>query len=351
LNTRWADQHQRERTRLFLKGELRRSREANSAADLAAAFDWIQAEGEALISQANHPDAHSVALFAGRARGLREVLPVRVPVENAFVVADGPFLGPLVAALAEAPAALVVFVDAESARLIPVLADGPGEEVRLDSDVPGHHRRGGWAQLAQSRYQRHIQERRERHLEAVAETLGRLAEEHGVERIVIAGSPASAAALRRALPPRVAGQVVGAVAGSRQEPASRLVARATDMIARIGALESEAAVDGLLTDAAKGGQAVAGLEEALESVRRGAVDRLYVLRDFREDGRACVGCAALQPGPGAACRVCGQATVAIELGEAMVTRTIAAGGAVTIVDTHAGLARVGGVAARLRFAL
>ena len=29
LNTRWTDEHQRERTRLFLKGELHRAREAN----------------------------------------------------------------------------------------------------------------------------------------------------------------------------------------------------------------------------------------------------------------------------------------------------------------------------------
>jgi peptide subunit release factor 1 (eRF1) len=351
LNTRWADEHQRERTRVFLRGELRRAREGHPAAGLAAALDWIQAEGEAVIGQAAHPDAHGVALFASSAQGLREVIPVRVPVENAFVVANTPFLRPLAAALAETPATLVVFVDAESARLIPVLADGTGDEVRLDSEIPGHHRRGGWAQLAQSRYRRHIEEHRGRHLEAVAEALDRLVEERGVERIVIAGHPDRAAAFQRTLPPRLAGRVAGTVPGSRHEPASQLVARATDVIDRIGALESEAAVDRLLTDAAKGGQAVAGLEEALEAVRRGAVDRLYLLRDFREEGRACVGCAALQPGPRAMCRLCGQTTVATELGEAMVTRTIAAGGAVTVIDAHAELARTGGVAARLRFAL
>jgi hypothetical protein len=35
----------------------------------------------------------------------------------------------------------------------------------------------------------------------------------------------------------------------------------------------------------------------------------------------------------------------------MVTRTIAAGGAVTMVDAHAALRAIGGVAAHLRFAL
>ena len=351
LNTRWTDEHQRERTRLFLKGELHRAREASPGEGWADALDWIETEGEALISQARDADAHGVALFACPALGLREVIPVRAPLENAVVVADRPFLRPLAAAESETPPTLVVFVDAESARLIPVLDAGPGEEIRLDSEVPGHHRRGGWAQLALGHYQRHIEERRGRHLEAVAEALGRLVEEHGLERIVIAGSADSTAAFRRALPSTVAARVAGVVSGRRYEPASELVARAGELIGRVAAQEVEAAVDGLLTEAAKGGQAAASLEGVLEAVRRGAVDRLYLLRDFRERGRACTACAALQPGDAVTCRLCHQATVPVELGEAMVTRTIAAGGAVTMVDAHAALGAIGGVAARLRFAL
>jgi hypothetical protein len=141
---------------------------------------------------------------------------------------------------------------------------------------------------------------------------------------------------------------VGVVSGRRHEAASELVARAGELVGRVAAREVGAAVDGLLTEAAKGGQAAASLEGVLEAVRRGAVDRLYLLRDFRERGRTCT---ALQPGDAGACRLCRQATASVELGEAMVTRTIAAGGAVTMVDAHAALGAVGGVAARLRFAL
>jgi hypothetical protein len=41
--------------------------------------------------------------------------------------------------------------------------------------------------------------------------------------------------------------------------------------------------------------------------------------------------------------------VAVDLGEAMVRRVIAAGGDVASVDVHAGLAQAGGVAALLRY--
>src|SRR3990170_915366 len=105
LNTRWVDEHQRDRVRVFLKNELRKARQGAgrvSGADL----DWIQAEGEALISQARTPDAHGVALFACEALGLREVLSVRVPFEDSFVVADAPALRPLAALLEDAPTTL-----------------------------------------------------------------------------------------------------------------------------------------------------------------------------------------------------------------------------------------------------
>ena len=100
LNTRWTDEHQRERTRLFVKGELRRAREGGLAEGLATALDWIEAEAEAVVSQATHDDAQGVALFACPGLGLREVIPVRAALENLVVVGDRPFLGPLAAALA-----------------------------------------------------------------------------------------------------------------------------------------------------------------------------------------------------------------------------------------------------------
>ena len=179
LNTRWADEHQTGTGPRLLKNEILRARRAGG---LDSDLDWIQAQGESLVTQARFPDAHGVALFACEGLGLRGIIPVAVPFENAFVVADPPFLRPLATALEEAPSTLIVFVDGESARLIPLSAEGAGEEVALQSDVPGRHRRGGWALLAQSRYQRHIQDHRGRHFEAVAEALVQLFGRSGADR-------------------------------------------------------------------------------------------------------------------------------------------------------------------------
>jgi peptide chain release factor subunit 1 len=351
LNTRWSDEHQRERVRVFVRNEIEKARRAHGDTALDSDLAWIEAEVGELISQARYADARGIALFACGALGLREVLPVRVPFDDAFVVSDAAFLLPLAGALETAPPAVIAFVDSESARLIPVGPEGTGEEVALKSHVPGHHRRGGWANLAMSRYQRHIQDHRERHYEAVADALQHVVESHGIERIVLAGEARNVSLFRQHLPDRVTSRVAGSIPGSRQEPAAVLIARASELLAGVEDREAVEAVDRLLTEAAKGGRAVVGVTAVLEAVSWRAARRLYLLKRFSERGRECTQCGTLQTGPDGACGVCHGATKTVDLESAMVDRVVAAGGTVTTLDRHDELARLGGVAAGLRYPL
>lgn len=348
LNTRWADEHQRERVRIFLKNELRRARDAGRAhpSDL----DWIDEQGRALIEQSRWPDAHGVALFACHGAGLMEALPVRVPFQDTFMVNDAPYLPPLAIVADETPASLVVFVDGTSARLIPVTSTGAGAEVALESPVEGRHRLGGWAALAQSRYERHIQEHREQHFAAVAAAIIEWSDQQGAERIVMAGEPRMAAALRDHLPDRVTRTIVGTVTGTRYESASVIVERAGRLIGHADQSRDGLAVDSVLVEAAKGGQAVDGVEGTLEAVNRGSVRHLYVLRDFRDTGHVCEACHAVQRGLAGRCHYCGRETKPVALDEAIIDRVIAAGGTVTRIERHAGLQRRGGLVALLRYA-
>ena len=351
LNTHWADEHQRERVRIFLKNELTRARRAPGGAVDADDLDWIDREGRALIEQRRSPDAQGVALFACRALGLREVIPLHVPFDDAFVVATAPFLRPLTLAAEAAPGALLVFVDGESARFVPLTAAGIGEEVRLEDEVPGRHRRGGWAQMAETRYRQHIQEHRRRHFEAVTASLIELAKQYGVRRLVLAGEPRVIAALRKHLPKALNAAVAGTVAGAHFESSAAIGDRAIELIRHLEATRGAAEVDSALTEAAKRGRAVAGLDGTLGAVARGAVHRLYLLEGLKRPGRGCLGCAAIDRDEGVTCRLCGGALHEVELGEAMSERVIADGGTVVPVSTHAGLERMDGVAAVLRFPL
>jgi peptide subunit release factor 1 (eRF1) len=349
LDTGWTDEHQRDRVRVFLKNEVRKAA-AMAAGQLDADLAWIISQAEQLVSQEVHQEAAGVAMFAGGPNGLREMLPLAVPFDNSFTVAELPRLRPLVEALGEAPRVAVLFVDGESARLVAVTEEGSGDEVTLQTaDTVGQHRRGGWAQLLQSRYQRHIHVHRARHFEAVAQALADLVDHYGLRAIVLAGEARNVAVFRAHVPPRLAERIVGDVAGARYEPASVLAGRALELVRHREAGEAGVAVDTALANAEEGGRGVAGVAATIEAVNRGTVDHLYVLRGFDEEGRACAACQALQDAASTVCRWCNAVTRSIELGEAMVQRVLAAGGNVAIVDVHAGLGRAGGVAARLRY--
>jgi peptide subunit release factor 1 (eRF1) len=349
LNTRWADEHQRNRVRIFLKNQLAEARRAPGPRPASADLDWIEAEGDALLNQTAMPETHGVALFACEPLGLREILPCRVPFENIFTVAERPLLRPLLELGENAPSTLVVFVDAESARLVPLTATGAGEEVTLRADVPGHHSRGGWAQMAQSRYQRHTQDHRARHFEAVVESLIGLMEGYGLRTIVLAGDPRNVAVFRKELPPRIASSIVGTVAGARHEAIGLILDRAAEYLPHVQGQREAGGVDSALTEAAKRGKATAGLQATLEAVNRGAVHRLYVLKGWSAPGRRCGKCGTLQSGFSFTCPACGGETVTVELGEAMAERVVAAGGSVETIEVHQPLTAAGGVAAALRY--
>jgi peptide subunit release factor 1 (eRF1) len=351
LGTRWADEHQRDRVRIFLKNELAQARRASRPRAASADLDWIEAQGEALLNQTTMPDAGGVALFACEGLGLREMLPSRIPFENAFAVGDTPLLRPLTELEASAPSTLVVFIDTESARLVTLTLAGAGEEVTLRSDVPGHHSRGGWAQLAQSRYRRHTQDHRARHFEAVVEALTALVDGHGVRRIVLAGEPRNVAVFRQELPPRLAAFIVGIVAGAQHEGMDLIVARAAEYLPHVEGQREAEGVDGVLTAAAKHGKAAAGLDATLEAVNRGAVHRLYLLKGWSVPGRRCGGCGTLQQSIAWTCPACGGEAETLELGEAMAERVVATGGTVETIEVHQPLAAAGGVAAELRYPL
>ncbi|MGH7311809.1 MAG: hypothetical protein ACREJV_01460 [Candidatus Rokuibacteriota bacterium] len=347
LNTEWVDEHQRERVRVFLKNRLREVREAGGVD--TADLDWIAAQSRALVDRGAFTDANGVALFACSGAELREIVPVRVPFEDTFVVEPQPYLRPLAGAIGNTPAALVVFVDGTTARLVALGAAGPEEEILLEADVEGRHRTGGWAALAQSRYQRHIQVHRDQHVQAVAAVVTAWSVEHGAERIVLAGDARMVAALRRHLPGPVAARVVGSISGTRRESSAVLTARAAELLAGVEAEREDAAVDAVLAEAAGRGVAVAGLEPTLRAVNRHAVRDLYLLEQFSEPGGVCAGCGVLQRRVHFTCSFCGKDLQATELGEAMVEHVLRAGGRVTTVERHAGLERHGGVAARLRY--
>ncbi len=351
LDTRWIDEHRRDQVRVFIGNEVRQARAEASSPVLIEDLDWTEGQGIALVDQTSFPGAQGAALFACSSVGLREVVPLRARCENAFFVAERPRLRPLVHAASRCPEALVAWIDTAHARIIPVGSAGADEEVRLESEIPGRHRHGGWALLAESRYRRRLEQHRTSHLDAVADTLVGLVDERDPRWVVLAGDGEAIAAFRDRLPAAVAERVAGAVRGAWYEPASVIVDAALELLDGVHRQAQHVAVDEVLTEAAKGGRAIAGPAAACVAVGRDAVHRLYLLESFGEAGVECRGCGTMRAGFAFACASCGGATDVVELGEAMIHSVLKSGGTVESVHEHGALAETGGVAALLRYAL
>jgi release factor family 10 len=350
LDTRWLDEHQRDRARTIVESELRRAAVADPP-PLQEDLRWVEARMTAIIAQAELVGARGVALFAGSTVGLRRVLALRVAFANAVILGSRPSLRPLVEALPGVEETLVVSLDRDHARLISIGPEGMRDEVALAAEVPGHHKRGGWAQLTQSRYQRHIEVHRDRHVDAVAAAARGLVHDLAVTCIVLMGEAEIVAALRGALDAVAASRVVATLSSARYETSADLAAGALAAVEHSQAAATAARVETVLVDAAKGARATAGLASTLDAVSRGAVHQLYLLRAFRQVGRECEQCGRLKAESVPPCPVCGGLTIETELGEAAARRVLSAKGDVIDVPEHPGLARHGGLAASLRYAL
>jgi peptide chain release factor subunit 1 len=348
LNTRWSDEAQRERVRIFLKNHLREARAAAGLRPSDDDLDWIESQGRKLTGTALVPEAGGVVLFAGGDE-LREMLTVRAGFTNAFIVDVRPHLLPLAAVLDEVVPALVVFVDGVHARVLPLTAEGAGEEMAFHSDVDGRH-------VATDRFdrqshdQRHIEEQRGRHYEAVAQAVADLAHRHGAQRIVLSGEARALSLFREHLPRDIDRRVVAVIAAAAHEPMTTIAERGAEHLAHVNEQQDAEAVDRLLDAAGERGRAVTGLEPTLEGVNRKAVQHLYLLADFDRMGAVCQRCNALQPeGQSGRCQFCGESVQPTELGEAMTNRVLASGGKVGLIDRHANLGSQGGVGAILRY--
>src|SRR5437660_10100174 len=131
----WVDVHQHDSVRIFVKNVLAEARGRRWADrdDL----DWIERQSGTLIGRAVFEDANGAVLFACGSASLRELLPLRVPFDDTFVVDARPYVRPLAGIVDDTPPALVVLADGVSARLIALDASGVTDETVLQAAAPG----------------------------------------------------------------------------------------------------------------------------------------------------------------------------------------------------------------------
>jgi peptide subunit release factor 1 (eRF1) len=379
LDVRWDDEQQRDRVRLYVQEAVRNAlghypegapgRDALERT-LGRAREWVAG----LTSQAIEAERQGAALFACEALGLWRPLPFSRPFENALATDAIPHLKQLARLGENARPVLVVAPDREGVDLFAVRHGEVELEETVRAEEPGHPRgdRGrfepGATRLVAnegptSRYERQDKDARHdenvtrRHRKAAAAELTALLDRRRDGFVVLVGPARTLAAFERDLPERVQRRIVARVPrprGWRSGDGVRrdaVVAAATEGAREAARARAGRGVDALVGEALRGGVAVVGPEDVVLATNEGRVHALVLEEDFRRAGWRCDNCEALGAKAGSAetCPYCGgDLRVVRDLGEALVARTVAVGGAVEVLPHDRRLHGYRGIGAFLR---
>ncbi|NWG04100.1 MAG: hypothetical protein HXY44_14700 [Syntrophaceae bacterium] len=356
LNTKWDDEQQRERTRLFTKNQFRKVyhqfRDREDCLDsLTKDQQQIEKYVEGLIRHLYPEEMNGTAIFSCSGTGIFLTYPSIFSFKNEGFVSYLPVLRPLVQRSSQYQNALVVMVDTDSARLFEVSLEGRTTESSIKNYVPGRHDQGGWAQM---RYQRHIKDHMDKHHKEVAEQLTELFDSGKWKRMVLIGQDRILANFKAFLPERVKMQISDSFSMDFTEERSKVLRRVFERLLQKEKEEINRQIEALREKTSQGGLATLGLNSTLEALNAGQIHTLYLLLSFSELGGKCRRCDSLlwSPQPGGtllSCPFCKGEIKTIDLGEEMMKVVLCQDGEVKWVEENEILKEYEGLGAALRY--
>ena len=351
LNTKWQDEKQRKRVRLFLKNELKEAQrlvkeEESIRKSLQKDSDEIQRYVDGVIHRTYDEGVNGIAVFACSGIDTFTIFRSSIPFENQFALSSKPSLRQLVQLSDAYRTAIAVMVDTDRAKIFEMSLGEILLESRIESYVPGRHEQGGWSQM---RFQRHIREHMHQHHKGVAEHLVKLSDDEKCENIVLIGQEHILATFRALLPERVREKIKGDLSAEFEEESSSLAQRVMEYLHGEYLKEEDSIIEELIETALARGAATVGISDTIDVVNRGQVHRLVLDTDLKRQGWQCTKCLALGEITPLSCPFCNSAIESVDLAEEMIRSVINRDGEVDMVTDHPQLSKYEGAGALLRF--
>jgi hypothetical protein len=350
LRTQWSDQAQRTKNIAFLDRHLRQAPALEVTTEaarqsLARDLERIAQWGRQLGSNADQVTSVSVALFACAGADIWVEFPSPILFENEFSIADRPALRQLARLDADYTNALVVLLDAQTARVCEVVLGGLRTDASFSRDDVALPNPEG-----QLRYRRQVQPHAYHHYEEVAAYITDYCSARPETYLILSGTDEILATFRQLLPPHAQHRIIDTVSLDRQATHERILRVAQRVLEQHERHEDQETVQMLLDSAPRGGLGVIGLPDTLVAVNAGLVHKLVMHSDFQKHGWRCQECGYIESEREVPprCTACKGAVMPVELGEAMVTEVLRQDGFFEPVAPDARLAAHGGIGALLR---
>lgn len=297
-----------------------------------------------------------IAVFSCAAENFFRAYPLAVPVNNLVHVGDRPLVKPLMDLMDSFGGYGVVLADKQGARLFYFNLGELREQEGVVGESVKHLKSGGASSVVgrtggEARRTQHMDETIDRNMKEVAEFATHFFEENHVRRILIGGTDENVASLRGMLSKSWQSLVMGTFAMPMTATHVEVFNR-TMQIAKDSEHQRELRlVDTLISEAAKGKNAVIGIEKTLEAVNQDRVSQLVVTTGFRSGGSQCQACGRLTVLDGEKCPACeGELTSAgVDVIDLAIHTVMHHGGEVEIVHEIPALQKEGSMGAMLRY--
>ena len=348
LDTRWTDEQQRERVRLFVhdrcRDELARLGRGNADRGARETIERVEARVADLVDR---PDDHAgFALFASAPRGLWDELPSRLPFEASFTFGPEPQILPLAGIADLRDPIVVAVVDRRNASIYQTALGELVSRVELAFEYPGTHRRNDW--FHGHRFYRLVgRQRRQNKLDAARAVVeGCQRAPHA--RLVLAGPAEQVGALRAQLPERLRERLLPDLPDPHDTPESETLRLALDSLARLERQEVSRRAERAVDMALMGGMAVLGPADVTLAVQEGRVHALFLDRGLAIPGWHCKSCDAIGTRAEAGCPYCGGPTETLDLAGELARRVLREAGEIHVLDAGVRFEHFSGIAATLR---
>lgn len=336
-----------ERDRRLAKDELSHADRSALAKDLERLQEYLDSD------QAPVSGARALAVFCSGQDDLFEAVPLSEVTVPKVVIAQTPYIEPLVTGVDEGRTA-VVLISRRAGRIFVGDAGELSETQDIADNVHGGHSRGGWSQ---TNYERSIEAEVEHHMRHVADELHRSWQRDPFARLVL-GGPAEdvtqfESELHNDLRPLV---LDGRLDLDAETPhVSDVRAALAPLFDRAREAARAAALAELEDRLGAGSRAARGIADALEALDERRVESLLLARNFAAEGVRCPHCGLLYPEGTQSCPADGAGTSTVtDLREAAVEAAVLQDASVLVIGEGSDLAppalrRGDGIAALLRF--
>jgi hypothetical protein len=353
LNTQVRAPSQRDRSAAFLAQHLHQAQARAVESDAAREslehdLRRIKQWGETCLGKSPDVAAASVALFTCSGADLWVEFPSPLSFVNQFAIADRPALWQLACLDANYMNALIVLMDAQSARICDVVLGGLLAATDFANNPAETQVRDSWAR---THYQR---ERKPgdpgSHYSEVAAYLAAYLTERPRTSVILGGQDAVLSQFRYVLPASVQQQIIDEVALDMHDTPAHILQVARQTLEQHDREADRLDVQQLLDRASQRGEAVLGLPDTLTAVNAGMVQKLIVHQDFQHHGWRCLDCDNIGMKMSPQCSVCSGQVMAVALREALVSEVLRSNGVVEPIEPDARLVPHDGVGALLHSA-